>query len=241
MESYSVGLCPLAAYHLRGSKKGSKLEALLMTPYLWTFRRCPYAIRARMALDVAEVDVEPREVLLRDKPQQMLQDSPKATVPILVLDDGKVLEESLDIMWWALGQADPERWQPQSSEEAAAIERWLDDNDRRFKPLLNRYKYASHHPELAPAEHRDRCRPHLLSMEHSLRERGYLLGRGPTLADVALFPFVRQFHAVDTRALIDWGLERLQSWLQAFVDGARFARVMRRYDLWRPSERVSPD
>ena len=121
-------------------------------PVLYSFRRCPYAIRARMALRYAGVPVDIVEVALRQKPAELLAASPKGTVPVLVTPDGAVIDQSLDIMQWALRQSDPDGWLGAGS--AGEADRWIALNDGVFKPLLDRYKYAARHPELTTAEHR---------------------------------------------------------------------------------------
>lgn len=203
-------------------------------PYLWTFRRCPYAIRARLALDVSQVDVECREILLRDKPGEMLEDSPKGTVPVLVVfeSEKRVIDESLDVMHWALGQSDPGRWLPESDDEKRAMAHWTHQNDVVFKPDLDRYKYANRHPEETHEATKERCRAHLTSIESALAENEFLLGSRFTLADAALLPFVRQFHFSDQARLKSWRLPRVQKWLFDFLESPGFERVMQKRTLW---------
>ena len=196
-------------------------------PVLYSFRRCPYAIRARMALDASGVELEHREVLLRDKPKAMLEASPKGTVPVLVLSDGTVLEESLDVMIWALGQHDPEDWLAQRHASVA----WLEELDREFKPRLDGYKYAH---RSAPEEG-DRCRDEGVAILERVDKKlsaGHLLGTRRTLADVGTFPFVRQFAHHDKAFFLSLGLKRLESWLQAFLESERFERVMAKRPVW---------
>ncbi len=206
-------------------------ERVQQQPHLWSFRRCPYAIRARMALDACGASYEHREILLRNKPAQMLAESAKGTVPILVLADGNVIDESIHIMRWALARNDPEDWlskDPAMVEETQGLVDALDE----FKPLLDRYKYSSRHPEQSPDEHRARCEHFLCRLDTSLTQNRFLLGDSPRFADIAIFPFVRQFHNVDRRVLGMWTTGELERWLQYFVDDARFLRVMRKHPLW---------
>ncbi len=203
-----------------------------MTPYLWTFRRCPYAIRARLALDVSGVAVDYREIVLRDKPEAMLADSSKATVPVLVTDDG-VIDESYEVMCWALRQSDPERWLPVDAQEEEAIADWVARNDA-FKPYLDRYKYSNRYPEETHGETEARCQSHLQAMDAVLGKQAGLIGERFTLADAALLPFVRQFHFCDTERLPSWGLDALMGWMVRVLESERFARVMVKRPLWAP-------
>lgn len=179
-----------------------------------------------MALDVAKVDVEHREIVLRDKPDAMLAESPKGTVPVLVFESGDVLEESLDIMRWALAQHDPEGWL-----DGSGAQPWLDANDA-FKPDLDRYKYFNRYPEEGREATEARCRAHLQSMDDVLASSPYLLGENVSIADAALFPFVRQFHFCDVKRLEHWKMAHLRTWLESFLTSGRFERVMAKRPVW---------
>lgn len=195
-------------------------------PVLYSFRRCPYAIRARLALRYAQVPHELKEVALRNKPAEMLALSPKGTVPVLHLPDGRVLEQSLDIMRWALAQHDPDGWLSVASTEA--MQALIDANDLRFKPLLDRYKYAERHPEQSREAWRARAVDALLMpLESRLQTHPYLLADRISLADMALLPFVRQFAQVD-RAWWDEAakLPALARWLDQLTGSALFQAVM---------------
>ncbi len=196
-------------------------------PILWTFRRCPYAIRARLALASSRVTVELREILLRDKPEAFLQTSPSGTVPALRLSD-KVLDESLEIMIWALQQNDPQRLLDMPQEGWGLIAA----NDGPFKAALDHTKYATRYPELDVNEERRKAASYLLSLDERLVERAWLFGDRPTLADLALLPFVRQFAHID-RAWFDaqeW--PNLVAWLDQFLDSKVFLLVMSKYTTW---------
>ena len=197
-------------------------------PVLYSFRRCPYAIRARMALDVAAVAVEVREVLLRDKPSAMLGASPKATVPVLVLPDESVIDESLDVMLWSLRCSDPENWLAREAESIA----WLVEVEREFKPRLDGFKYGHRGSAERATECRNEAAVMLQGMETRL-ENGHLLGAARTLADAGTFPFVRQFAHHDRGFFASLGLQRLEGWLSDFLESERFARVMVKRDQWR--------
>ncbi|GAA0320810.1 glutathione S-transferase [Sphingomonas oligophenolica] len=190
-------------------------------PILYSFRRCPYAMRARMALLISGTAFELREVALRAKPPEMLAASPKATVPVLVLPEGRVIDESLDIMRHALAQHDPEHWL--EGDDAGLIAA----NDGPFKHHLDRYKYADRHGS-DPAEHRAAGLALLKPIEQRLTHSANLCGEGRSLTDIALIPFVRQFAGVAP----DWfgaqALPGVQRWLGDHLASALFAAAMER-------------
>ena len=199
-------------------------------PILYSFRRCPYAMRARMAIAVSGVQVELREVVLRDKPPKLIEASAKATVPVLVLPDGEVIEESLDIMRWALSQNDPENWL--AAEDAGLIEQ----NDGPFKAALDRYKYP-HRYGLNDGDHyREEGVAILDQLDKRLRERPFLAGDTRSLTDIGLFPFVRQFAATDQAWFDALPLPALQAWLAALLKSALFANIMTRYPQWKAGD-----
>lgn len=177
-------------------------------------------MRARMALRVAGIEVDHREVSLRDKPAELLAASPKGTVPVLVLPDRKVIDESLDIMRWALAQRDPEGWLA----PGAAMDSLVAANDGPFKFHLDRAKYANRYPDSDPAHHRREAVKLLLPLEVRLAKHGFLFGDTASLADVAIFPFVRQFSRADATVLE--GLPLIKAWLMAMESSALFRAVM---------------
>jgi glutathione S-transferase len=196
-------------------------------PVLYSFRRCPYAMRARMALSVSDAQYEHREVVLRDKPPQMLEASPKGTVPVLVAENGEVLEESLDVMRWALGQSDPEGWLDR--DDPALIEA----NDGPFKHHLDRYKYATRYDDVDPEEHRAAALDILRTLEERLEAGAYLCGEQRGFADIAIFPFIRQFANAD-RAWFDvQDLPKLQAWLEGLITSDLFTGVMQKHPQWK--------
>ena len=203
----------------------------ILFPVLYSFRRCPYAMRARMALHYAGVQVEQREIALRQKPAALLAISPKGTVPVLQLTSGEVIDQSLDIMRWALRQSDPEGWLGVGASGEA--DRWIALNDGPFKTLLDRYKYADRHPETPMATHRSRALDALIHpLAGQLEHTPWLLGPRQSLADVALFPFVRQFARVDPVWFDALELPGLHSWLQAGLNSSLFAAVMHKQPVW---------
>jgi len=201
-------------------------------PVLYSFRRCPYAIRARLALRQAGLDIEIREIELRNKPAELSAASPKASVPVLLLPDGQVLEQSLDIMNWALAQHDPEGWLSAAPSVAQAA--LIDCNDGPFKALLDRYKYADRHPQATAAQWRDAAVELLLApLEAGLQRGPFLLGVRCSLADMSLLPFVRQFAAVDSAWFEQASLPHLRRWLADGVSTPLFQAVMHKQQVWR--------
>jgi glutathione S-transferase len=204
-------------------------------PLLYSFRRCPYAMRARLALRAAAIRCELREVVLRDKPPELAACSPKATVPVLVLSDGPVIDESLDIIFWALAQSDPEGWLDIDRENADSL---IARNDNGFKESIDRYKYPDRYPGATRQSFRTKGETFLAELEERLEGGSFLFGSRLSIADIALLPFVRQFAHVD----IDWfrasRYQRVNDWLQCFVESARFADVMEKYAQWRTGDRA---
>ena len=193
-------------------------------PKLFSFRRCPYAMRARMALYQARIALDLIEVELKNKPELMLKLSPKGTVPVLVQSSGEVLDESRDILFWALERNDPDTWLAAGLDPINGL---IDECDQIFKPWLDRYKYHVGYPEHSPEYYRSQALLTLSAWETRLRQSEFLLGSSPGAADVALFPFVRQFANVD-RAWFDsqQDLQALRNWLGYWLEHPMFAAVM---------------
>ncbi|WP_338807595.1 glutathione S-transferase [Pseudomonas chlororaphis] len=193
---------------------------------LYSFRRCPYAMRARLALRYSGVPLEIVEVSLKAKPAEMLALSPKGTVPVLSVD-GRVIDESLDIMRWALAQHDPQDWLLKDDGPAQQrIEALIAENDQVFKLHLNRYKYAERYPEQPMEYYRGQGELFLRQLDELLSQQDYLLADHPSLADMALAPFVRQFAHVDRQWFAQTPYRNLQRWLQRFLDSELFTQVM---------------
>jgi glutathione S-transferase len=198
-------------------------------PVLYSFRRCPYAMRARLALLASGTVCEIREVKLSAKPEAMLTASPKGTVPVLVLASGQVVEESLDVMHWALRSADPDRWL--ASEDTALIA----INDGAFKHHLDRYKYPERHAS-DPAEHRTAGLTILADLERRLAVSANLCGETMGITDVAVMPFVRQFAQTDRAWFDAQPLPAVRAWLERHLASALFARAMIRLAPWQPGD-----
>ncbi len=203
-------------------------------PILYSFRRCPYAMRARMGLLASGIKVELREVVLRDKPQAMLNVSPKGTVPVLVLSDGSVLEESIDIMHWALEQHDPQGWLRHGTKANAVIEQV----DGPFKHHLDRYKYDTRYEGVDAAHHRSEALKVLKGLNSRISDNGQLLGPEPTLIDYATFPFIRQFANHDRPWFDALPLTSLQAWLQDHLASDIFTNIMCKNDKWNPANPI---
>lgn len=198
-----------------------------MLPILYSFRRCPYAIRARLAIASSGVQVELREILLRDKPEAFLAASPSATVPCLVTEDGSI-DESLDVMIWALNQADPEHLldMPRTGHDLIA------QFDGAFKQALDHTKYAVRHPEKNPEVERARAMHILAELEDQLSNYPWLYGNVPRLADLAILPFVRQFAMIDKARFDGEATPGVRRWLDQFLTGPRLQNVMTKYAPW---------
>jgi glutathione S-transferase len=181
-----------------------------------------------MALAYAGIELELREILLKDKPQDMLNHSPKGTVPVLISADGQVIDESLDVMLWAVTQNDTDKWLNQLDNSLALIE----INDLQFKPLLDRYKYADRYPELTEEQHRALTLPFIEAHNQRLQQQEHLIGAKISLADVAIFPFIRQYAFVNKNWFDQQPYSRLQQWLDNLLTSDLFKQVMHKYKLY---------
>ena len=215
-----------------------------MTAILYSFRRCPYAMRGRMALTISGLEYEHREIILRDKPGSMLEFSPKGTVPVFITKNGDVIEESIDIVHYALGQNDPEGW---LTGKDAAAEQFMSDNDGPFKHHLDRYKYASRYNEDAKRgdvdlTHRKAAEGYIAKLEARLNETPFLSGETRGLADMTIFPFIRQFANTD-RTWWDGPQNeedgtkippypKTHKWLEGHLASDLFLSVMKKHPLW---------
>jgi len=195
---------------------------------LYSFRRCPYAIRARMALFYAGIDCELRELMLKDKPPDMLQHSAKGTVPVLITHTKQVIDESLDVMLWALEQHDPSDWLKNKSQSLRIIHHC----DQDFKPLLDKYKYADRHPELSEQEHRSLTIPFIEQLNEQLIKTKFLVSETTQLADIALFPFIRQYAFVNKLWFDQLPYPALQKWLNDLLESNLFRSIMPKFKLF---------
>lgn len=206
--------------------------AKALLPVLYSFRRCPYAMRARLALYASGIAVEHREVELKDKPVCMLAASPKGTVPVLVLPDGQVIDESLDIMRWALQTQDPLHWWPNDPARLTATMALIEENDGPFKHALDRYKYPHRFGLADGMDWREAGAQFLLQLEAMLDSAPYLAGNRWGLCDAALAPFVRQFAHTDKAWFVAQPWPYLARWLMQFESSDVFAAIMRKHPTW---------
>ncbi|MEM9279631.1 MAG: glutathione S-transferase [Pseudomonadota bacterium] len=206
------------------------------SPILYSFRRCPYAMRARLALVSSGISVELREVVLRDKPAEMLEASPKGTVPVLVLGDGRVLEESIDIIDWALSSNDPEGLIDFGEGEIVEIRELIGQGDGPFKAALDRYKYPNRYEGVEQEEQREIGSAFIRTLNERLNGKAYLFGDRFSLADAAILPFVRQFAHVDQDWFWSQDWPNVIRWLEAFLESNRFQEIMAKYPQWKSGE-----
>ncbi|MCG7573006.1 glutathione S-transferase [Phaeobacter sp. CNT1-3] len=202
-----------------------------MTPVLYSFRRCPYAMRARLGVAAAGLSVELREIVLRDKAPAFLAVSPSATVPCLVTEQG-VIDESLDIMIWALSQNDPEGWLDMS----ALGHDLIAEADGPFKKALDRTKYATRFPDCDPEAERSKAHAFLHRLNDQIGDHAFLFGNRPSLADMAILPFARQFAFIDKARFDAEDWPNLSRWLEDFLQSQRFTAIMPKLAKWQDGD-----
>ncbi|WJG10051.1 glutathione S-transferase [Aliiglaciecola sp. LCG003] len=220
-------------------------------PVLYSLRNCPYAMRARLAIFKSKQSVELRDVVLKDKPAEMLAASPKGTVPILVLASSKVIDESLDIMLWALTQSDPNnllrtevRNSPESvsglksSAQLAEILSLINRFDHEFKTCLEAYKCAKRYHESNLLDCRQACEVYIQDLEQRLNGHNYLIDDKESLADIALLPFIRQFAKVERQWYLQSPYPQLKAWLNQYLHSRMFTKVMAKYPLWSSGQSI---
>ena len=202
---------------------------MVSLPILYSFRRCPYAIRARLALLHSRSKVELREVVLRDRPLSLLEYSPKGTVPVLVLQNGEILEESMDIMLWCIG-------------EDMLIGDWqelVELNDNEFKGNLDRYKYPDRFDDVTSMEfHRNKCLEILNSFNQRL-DGGFLMGNALSIADLVLVPFIRQFANTDRGWFEQQDIPNVKRWMNGILQSELFISSMTKYDQWHEGDELT--
>lgn len=192
-------------------------------------------MRARLAIAVSGQSVHLREVELKNRPPELVEVSPKATVPVLVLASGEVIDESLEIMRWTLGNADPGSWLGSSDTHRNAMAHLIQSCDGEFKHNLDRYKYANRYEDVDSEEHREQASIFLQQLETHLASQPFLFGEAPCLADMAIAPFVRQFAFADRTWFDDQPWKQLIAWLDAFTASPLFLSIMKKHAPWTPS------
>lgn len=218
----------------------TQLPKLLLPaqPILYSFRRCPYAMRARLALYFSGIRVELREVVLRDKPPSMLEYSPKGTVPVLVASDGRIIDQSIDIAYWALRHQDPHKLLPDSgSSHAIEIDQLISENDTEFKAWLDHYKYSDRYPEFTAIHYREQGERFLFKLDHQLENSAFLFGDKISIADIAIAPFIRQFANVDKDWFDQSPYPRLKNWLAGIIESSVFQAIFIKYEQWKPEHK----
>ena len=201
-------------------------------PILYSFRRCPYAMRARLALVISGQACELREVVLKAKPSELLEASAKASVPVMVLPGGEVIEQSLDIMHWALERNDPAQWLSANPAQAAQVQAIIDDCEQTFKHHLDRYKYPNRYEGADALQHRAAAAVWLQQLAQQLTPEGWLFGTAASLPDMAIAPFVRQFAQTNPFWFEQQDWPALQAWLKRIVSSTLFESIMHKYPAW---------
>ncbi|MDH3342159.1 MAG: glutathione S-transferase [Gammaproteobacteria bacterium] len=213
----------------------------MTTAILYSFRRCPYAMRARLALKYAGIKTELREIDLNNPPEELVAISEEATVPVLQLPDGQVIDESWDIVQWATRQNDPDLWLGENGQHLIESDMLLETNDYSFKQDLDHYKYADRYPEHPMEYYREQGEEFLQELEERLNVTTYLLSNTISIADIAIFPFIRQFAMVDQAWFDQSPYPRLQQWLAGFTQSDNqeahlFNAVMDKYEIWKQGD-----
>ena len=208
-------------------------------PILWSFRRCPYAMRARATILNCGIKVEMREIMLKDKPDEFIAASPKATVPVLVLPSGKVIDESQDVMFWALDESgDPHNWLAGYSEDRKLWSAYLDELQGPFKAALDRYKYSTRFADTddeaagIKQQNRQKGSDFLEKINNMLADTGFLADSQFGLVDAASLPFVRQFRIADPDWFDAQDWPHLHHWLQSFLVSELFRTIMEKFPVW---------
>ncbi|MGB1319340.1 MAG: glutathione S-transferase [Vibrio gallaecicus] len=206
-------------------------------PTLYSLRRCPYAMRARMGLLLAEQSVMLRDIVTRNKPKELLEASPKGTVPVIVLDNGEVIEQSLDIMLWALSNNDPHNLlrldEPLIASEIIEL---VSHSDTHFIPLLEQYRASARYHNDDLEQRRNLCEELITDLEKRLKKHAYLFGETPCLADYALMPFVSQFSRVEKKWFVQSQYSGVGRWLKTHYESALYTRIMKQYPQWVESQ-----
>ena len=198
------------------------------TPILYSFRRCPYAIRARMALNYNKIVYEHREILLKNRPEKLYEASSKGTVPVLDLGDSIIIDESLDIMKWALSKNKEQKWY---NEKLKLQDRMVYKNDFDFKKKLDLYKYHIRHPQFSQETYRESCIEIIEFYETIFKRSRYFISDKESLSDIAIFPFVRQFANVEL-SRFRREFPKTSTWLDSFVESKIFTSIMKKYNEW---------
>ena len=202
-----------------------QLNSIESKPYLFSYRRCPYAMRARMALVESNILFDVYEISLRDKPKEMISVSPKGTVPVLLLNK-LVLDESLEIMKWAYKNSQSKHLNLLDTNDKELADELITMNDYKFKPFLDKYKYFERHRDKSKIEHRENCYFFLKILEKRLKKTNFLIGNKRTYLDISIFPFIRQFMNVDKDWFDKSDFKMVKEWLTLIIESELFKQVM---------------
>ncbi|PHR59243.1 MAG: glutathione S-transferase [Robiginitomaculum sp.] len=220
------------ALYLFDNRRTSPVAPSSALPTLYSFRRCPYAMRARLGLLAASQTVELREVSLKSKPQELLALSPKATVPVLDFPGSEPIEQSLQIMLWPLDKNDPQGLLQPANSTLDTMLQLIERNDGPFKTHLDRYKYPNRYEPVGSVDHRAEGFKFLTELSELLTSQQFLFGSTPSLADLAIFPFVRQFAGVDREWFEQTAPQKLRDWLAYWLATNSFVMTMHKYTPW---------
>ena len=202
-------------------------------PILYSLRRCPYAMRGRMGIALSQQKVLLREIVTKDKPSELLASSPKGTVPVLVLPQGTIIEQSIEVMIWALEQNDPQDLlrssEPELNQEILEL---IARNDNEFIGHLEKYRASVRYRNVDTEQRRQACEGFISELESKLAQHEYLFGDTPSLADFAVMPFVSQFVRVEKKWFVQSEYQNVGRWLRAHLDSKLYTQVMKQYPLW---------
>jgi glutathione S-transferase len=220
------------------------MKSNLPLPVLYSLRNCPYAMRARVAIYYAKQKVALRDLLLSNKPDEMLEVSPKGTVPVLVteLETGQtvVIDESLDVMLWALNETDPDNLlhseTPHLLSEMLSL---ISQFDNEFKTCFDKYQCAKRYHEDSLVSDREACEKYIADLEQRLQLNDFLMSNKASLADIALLPFIRKFSKVERQWYLQSPYPKLRAWLNRYLQSRMFSKVMTQYPLWLESREVT--
>lgn len=202
-------------------------------PILYSLRRCPYAMRGRMGIALSKQQVLLREIVTKDKPSELLASSPKGTVPVLVLPDGQIIEQSLDVMNWALQQNDPQDLLRSSNPTLSQqVHQLIKVNDDEFIGHLEKYRASVRYRNIDTEQRRQACEGFISKLEALLTDQAYFFGQTPSLADFAVMPFVSQFVRVEKKWFVQSEYQNVGRWLRAHLESKLYTQVMKQYPLW---------
>lgn len=209
------------------------MKDIMLLPVLYSLRNCPYAMRARLAIYASGQQVHLRDLVLSNKPADMLSVSPKGTVPVLITTDHLVIDESLSIMQWAFSQTDPDDYlhkiMPNAQADMLSVIALFDNE---FKGHLEQYRCAKRYHEPTLIDNRQLCEPYLTDLESRLSQHLFLMSDKPSLLDVALLPFIRQFARVERQWYLQSPYPKLRQWLNTYLQSRMFSKVMTQYPMW---------